>query len=97
MGMENYWKSKYNNGPCKDCTMRRVGCHATCEQYLKYKEEWLNFKSIVRKAHRHEGYFQMNSKERTLLANCTKPGTRTRGSIDKAKRMIRGKQNRKNY
>jgi hypothetical protein len=26
--------------PCKkDCTDRKVGCHSTCDKYLKYREE----------------------------------------------------------
>lgn len=24
---------------CKGCTERRVGCHATCEEYLNWKKE----------------------------------------------------------
>lgn len=23
--------------PCRDCKNREVGCHATCEAYMKYK------------------------------------------------------------
>ena len=25
--------------PCKGCTERKVGCHATCERYLKAKRD----------------------------------------------------------
>lgn len=27
------------NGPCKDCPERRLGCHADCKDYLKWKAE----------------------------------------------------------
>lgn len=28
--------------PCKDCVNRQLGCHATCQLYIKWKElhEW---------------------------------------------------------
>ena len=26
------------NAPCKGCEKREVGCHATCEDYLTYRE-----------------------------------------------------------
>lgn len=24
---------------CRDCKIRKIGCHATCESYLKFKKE----------------------------------------------------------
>lgn len=36
--------------PCKDCPNRVVGCHSTCEQYIKYKEE----QESVRRSRRAE-------------------------------------------
>ena len=32
---------------CKDCVPpdRHVGCHSSCEKYLKEKQEWNNYKS----------------------------------------------------
>lgn len=24
--------------PCRDCTTRKLGCHATCENYAKYRK-----------------------------------------------------------
>ena len=25
--------------PCKDCTDRNLGCHSTCGQYIRFKQE----------------------------------------------------------
>lgn len=25
--------------PCKDCTVREIGCHSVCEKYICYREE----------------------------------------------------------
>lgn len=25
---------------CKECTERHLGCHSTCEEYKKRREEW---------------------------------------------------------
>ena len=25
--------------PCKKCTKRRIGCHGTCQPYIKWKQE----------------------------------------------------------
>lgn len=27
------------NAPCKDCEKRQVGCHSTCEPYIKFAQE----------------------------------------------------------
>ena len=27
------------NNKCLDCTKRHVGCHSTCEDYLKFRKE----------------------------------------------------------
>lgn len=35
--------------PCKDCTRREPGCHSTCEDYLKDKEEFKRLKEERRK------------------------------------------------
>ena len=33
--------SRFNSspGPCKDCLDRCVGCHSSCEGYIKWKRE----------------------------------------------------------
>ncbi len=36
------------NVPCKDCTERKVGCHADCEAYKKCKKEHDEAKSQLR-------------------------------------------------
>lgn len=35
---------------CKDCTDRKVGCHTTCERYIKEREEAFIRKGEVYKA-----------------------------------------------
>ena len=27
------------DSPCKDCKRREVGCHGSCEEYLRFSEE----------------------------------------------------------
>lgn len=29
-----------NNWGCKDCKNRQIGCHSTCEKYIKGKERY---------------------------------------------------------
>jgi len=36
------------NFPCKDCTDRHVGCHSTCEPYLKIKKEHQTINEKIR-------------------------------------------------
>lgn len=33
---------------CKDCTDRKLGCHATCEKYKEYKEKSETINKIIR-------------------------------------------------
>ena len=33
--------------PCKNCEKRKLGCHATCEEYLAYKERHQVYADIV--------------------------------------------------
>lgn len=28
-----------HKAPCKDCETRYVGCHDSCEKYIRYKQE----------------------------------------------------------
>lgn len=37
--------------PCKGCTERRIGCHASCEAYLAYAKE----REAIRAARLQEG------------------------------------------
>lgn len=34
---------------CKDCTERKLGCHATCEKYIKDKMEHDKLKELIKK------------------------------------------------
>lgn len=36
-----------NKDPCYNCEKRAVGCHATCEGYLSWKEEIRKQKEIM--------------------------------------------------
>lgn len=29
---------KFTPSPCKDCKNREIGCHSTCEKYIKYSK-----------------------------------------------------------
>lgn len=40
--------------PCKDCTMRRQGCHAGCNQYLDWAKEERRLKDHDRERRRIE-------------------------------------------
>ncbi len=31
----------YIPAPCKDCEKRKIGCHSSCDDYLKFRE-WLD-------------------------------------------------------
>ena len=41
--------------PCKDCVApkRHVGCHATCKEYIDWKDEWDQEQDIIRRK-KHE-------------------------------------------
>jgi hypothetical protein len=39
---------------CKDCTERVVGCHSTCEKYLKEKAEYAEENKKIYKEHYKE-------------------------------------------
>ena len=28
--------------PCKNCEQRQVGCHSSCEKYIKWKSEYVS-------------------------------------------------------
>ena len=44
---------------CKDCKDRHIGCHATCERYLKWKESDYNRRKTIKAAERNKniGYY----------------------------------------
>jgi len=35
------------SSPCKDCLVRRPGCHSTCEDYFSYKEKLEEVKKVM--------------------------------------------------
>lgn len=35
------------DNPCKDCSDRHVGCHATCERYLEWQTTYYEYKEKV--------------------------------------------------
>lgn len=37
----------YKGDPCLNCERRSVGCHATCEKYLGWKEQIRQKKEII--------------------------------------------------
>lgn len=36
-----------NYSPCLDCSDRQLGCHATCERYMAFKNQSDEFKQLV--------------------------------------------------
>lgn len=36
-----------SNNPCKDCTQREIGCHANCNLYKQYKDEYEREKARI--------------------------------------------------
>ena len=57
--------------PCKNCTLRYVGCHANCSEYL----EWAELARSIREAKRHDEH--MRSVVNELLG---RPAESPRGS-----------------
>ena len=45
--------SYVSDSGCKDCKERKVGCHATCEQYLKWKEKDLERRKKIKNTRRN--------------------------------------------
>ena len=43
-----------NNTPCKDCEIRHMGCHSSCEEYKHWKYEWDRINEISRNKRRIE-------------------------------------------
>ena len=33
---------------CRECKERQMGCHSTCEKYLKQREEWEQVKDKIK-------------------------------------------------
>lgn len=54
--------------PCKDCTDRHEGCHATCEKYLECakKRKEMNEKMRREKENKDAIYNMRNKKFRSL-------------------------------
>lgn len=44
------------HNPCRGCEERYVGCHSSCEKYIKAKEEIEEAKRKERLYKEHEGY-----------------------------------------
>ena len=54
---------------CKDCTKRQLGCHSTCSDYIREKEEHDKTKSEIdrkRRADREMFYYGLEQKSKTL-------------------------------
>ena len=54
---------------CKACTKRQLGCHSTCEDYIREKEEHDKTKSEIdrkRCADREMFYYSLEQKSKTL-------------------------------
>jgi hypothetical protein len=49
---------------CKNCEKRTLGCHATCESYLKFKEERVKMLEEKRKQSILDGYDCKNKHKR---------------------------------
>lgn len=44
---------------CRDCPDRHIGCHATCESYIRQKAEYEENKNRIRKIKEKESQFRM--------------------------------------
>ena len=40
--------------PCKDCSNRKVGCHANCEGYIKFRKNYEELRERMNKHKRTE-------------------------------------------
>lgn len=55
---------------CKDCKDRVLGCHSTCERYIKDKERYLKEKEMIEEAKRGEK--EIDNYEHKRLSKCRK-------------------------
>ena len=42
--------------PCKDCEIRKIGCHSCCDSYIKYKSELNDAKKDIIEYQDYETY-----------------------------------------
>ena len=59
----NFTEGEYKNmsnlkSPCKDCQLRKVGCHSTCSDYIKYSKLCEEQAEIRRKAKRKSNLYR---------------------------------------
>lgn len=58
--------------PCYKCRKRKIGCHATCEEYIKFKELLDEHNTIMRKeknAHNDSVGYDKSRKRRLSQAH----------------------------
>lgn len=48
------WKLKNGKAPCRDCTDRSEGCHASCKKYNKWLKEKQSKNAEIRKKRERE-------------------------------------------
>ena len=66
-----------NDWPCKDCTERHAGCHATCEKYAETKKVYLELKDKVNKERYKDSVvnsFEVEQKTKVLKKQNHKKG-----------------------
>ena len=61
---------------CADCTDRYVGCHATCEEYIRQKNEYENKKKIV-----HEMNNKVNNINLARIEGIKRMKTRSKSKV----------------
>lgn len=57
--------------PCKNCTKRFVGCHATCEEYIKARKKLDEKNEMIRKAkneYKNSAPIKVNSRRMTRFS-----------------------------
>lgn len=60
------------NTPCFNCTKRKVGCHAACEEYMTFKKNLEEHNSIMRKGkevYNESVIYERNRKRRLSQAH----------------------------
>ena len=66
--------SKDNNSPCRACEKRQAGCHSTCQNYIKWAEEYQQKEKVAREARNKEfgmdTYWKRRAHEENKKRNC---------------------------
>lgn len=44
--------SDWKNGPCKDCNKRAVACHANCNDYISWKQNYTAMQDLIKEEQR---------------------------------------------